>query len=70
MELMNEIIKILRIVIIPAGVLFRVIYCLIKMMYAEDEYQLYKKRMVNIIIFGILAESIFVLKDMIYSYFA
>ncbi len=69
MELMNEIIKILRIVIIPAGVLFRVIYCLIKMIYAEDEYQLYKKRMINIIIFGILAELVFVVKDLIYEYY-
>lgn len=69
MDILNSIINVLKTVIIPLGVTFRVIYCLIKMMYSEDEFQMYKKRMINIIIFGVLAEVLFVIKDVIIRYF-
>lgn len=69
METLNILINVLRIMIIPAGVTLRVVYCLIKMMYSEDEVSIYKKRIVNIIIFGIVAEIIISLKDMIRSYY-
>ncbi len=69
METLNELINVLRTIIIPAGVVLRVIYCLIKMMYIEDEIPVYKKRIVNIIIFGIIAEIILSIKDMIRSYY-
>lgn len=69
METLNVLINILRTIIIPAGVTLRVIYCFIKMMYSEDEIAIYKKRIVNIIIFGVLAELIISLKDMIRNYY-
>lgn len=69
METLNTLVKVLRIMIIPAGVTLRVIYCLIKMMYSEDEISVYKKRIVSIIIFGIVAEVIISLKDIIRGYF-
>jgi len=69
MDTLNSLINILRTVIIPSGVVLRVIYCLIKMMYSEDEIGVYKKRIVNVIVFGIIAELVFVIKDLINWYF-
>lgn len=70
MDTINRLIQVLRVGIIPAGVTLRVIYCFIKMMYSEDEVVVYKKRIVSIIIFGIVAEMIFVIKDIIMLYFS
>ncbi len=69
MDTIDVLIKVLRVGIIPAGVILRVIYCFIKMMYSEDEVGVYKKRIVSVIIFGIVAELIFVIKDVIWQYF-
>lgn len=70
MDTINRLIQVLRVGIIPAGVTLRVIYCFIKMMYSEDEVVVYKKRIVSIIIFGIVAELIFVIKDIIMLHFS
>lgn len=69
MDTLNSIINVLQVAIIPSGVIMRVLYCLIKMMYSEDEMPVYKKRIVNIIVFGIIAELILSIKDMIRSYY-
>jgi len=69
MSTINGLIRILQTVIIPAGVLLRVIMCLIKMMYSEDEASIYKKRIVKVILFGIIAEVILSIKDLIVFYF-
>ena len=69
MDIINRLIQVLRVGIIPAGVTLRVIYCFVKMMYSEDEVMIYKKRIVSIIIFGIVAELIFVIKDLIFWYY-
>ena len=69
MDIINELINVLRIAIIPAGVLLRVIFCLIKIMYSEDETSIYKKRIKNVILFGIIAEVILSIKSLIEVYF-
>lgn len=69
MNTINSLINVLKTIIIPSGVVLRVIFCLIKMMYAEDEITVYKKRMVNVIIFGIIAELVLSIKDIIRWYF-
>ena len=69
MDTINSLINVLRTILIPSGVVLRVMYCLIKMMYAEDEMQVYKKRMVNVIVFGIIAELVLSIKDIIRWYF-
>ena len=69
MEIINDLINVLRIAIIPAGVLLRVIFCLIKIMYSEDEASIYKKRIKNVILFGIIAEVILSIKSLIEFYF-
>lgn len=69
MDIINDLINILRIAIIPAGVLLRVMFCLIKIMYSEDETSIYKKRIKNVILFGIIAEVILSIKSLIEFYF-
>ncbi|MBR2138256.1 MAG: mercury transporter [Bacilli bacterium] len=69
MDIINDLINVLRIAIIPAGVLLRVMFCLIKIMYSEDETSIYKKRIKNVILFGIIAEVILSIKSLIEFYF-
>ena len=69
MDIINDLINVLRIAIIQAGVLLRVIFCLIKIMYSEDEASIYKKRIKNVILFGIIAEVILSIKSLIEFYF-
>lgn len=59
---------IIRTVIIPSGVVLRVIIILIKMIY-EDESNNYKKKLQNTIIFGIVAELIYVIYDVLCHYY-
>lgn len=69
MEIIVELTNVFRTILIPTGVTFRVIFCLIKMMYSEDEVQVYKKRMITVIVFGLVAELMFVIKDVILWYY-
>ena len=55
MDTLNEIISLLRVVIIPLGVTFRVVFCLIKMIYDEEAQGSYKRKIRNTIVFGIIA---------------
>lgn len=69
METLNEIISLLRVVIIPLGVVFRVVFCLTKMIYDEEAQGSYKKKIKNTIVFGIIAELIFVILALIENYY-
>lgn len=60
---------IIRTTIIPSGVALRVIIILIKMIY-EDETTAYKKKIQNTIIFGVIAELIYVIYDILRYYYA
>ena len=68
MDILNEMIEVLRVGIIPIGVIGRVIFCLVKMIYDEEAQGTYKKKISNTIVFGILAELTFVIKDLITKY--
>ncbi len=68
MQTLDELIKLLK-MIVPIGVTFRVIFCFIKMMYSEDERNSYKKKIINIIVFGVIAELILNIKDLIMFYY-
>ena len=59
---------VIRTIIIPAGVGLRIIIIFIKMM-NEDETHVYKNKLKNIIIFGIVAELIYVIYDLIRLYY-
>lgn len=69
MNLVYEIISLLRTVIIPLGVVFRVVFCFIKMIYDEDAVGSYKKKISNTIVFGIIAELIFIVVDLLKEYY-
>ena len=68
METINELINALK-VLIALGVTMRVLFCLIKMMYSEEDRYSYKRKMINIIIFGVIAELCLVIKDVIMFYY-
>lgn len=69
MALIYELISILRIIIIPLGVTLRCIYCLIQIIYNEDERKINTKRIFNAILFLIVSEVIFVIQDLIEVYY-
>jgi len=57
------------IILIHAGAIFRVGFCFIRMMTAEEEAPQFKKRIRNTIMFYVIAELAFVLKALIIRYF-
>lgn len=69
METLEDIIKLLRIIIIPLGATFRVVFCFVKMIYDEDSANAYKKKIWNVIAFLIISELIFVIADLIKAYY-
>lgn len=69
MQTLDEIISLLRIVIIPLGTICRVVFCFIKMIYDEDAMNSYKKKIWNTTGFLIISELVFVLVDIIKHYY-
>lgn len=57
-------------ILIRAGVILRVVFCFIRMGGDEDQAPMYKKRIKNALVFYILAEGVWQLKDMIVSYYS
>lgn len=57
------------IVLIRAGAVFRFIYCMVRLQGAEDEQAQYKKRAKNTVLFYVLAESIWQIKDIVFYYY-
>ena len=66
--MIDEISKIM-IGIIRTGVILRFTVCMISIQKADDEMEGIKKRIVNLIVFYIIAESIFQIKDIFFYYF-
>jgi hypothetical protein len=58
------------IILIRAGAAFRVVFCLVKLVTAEDEAAQYKKRIRNTLVFYVIAELAFVVKDLIIAYYS
>ena len=69
MQTLDEIISLLRIVIIPLGTICRVVFCFVKMIYDEDAMNRYKKKIWNSVGFLIISELVFVLVDIIKNYY-
>ncbi len=67
-KIIDELSKIM-IGIIRTGVILRFTICMITMQKADDEMEGIKKRVVNLIVFYIIAESIFQVKDILFYYF-
>ena len=58
------------VMLIRVGAGLRVVYCFIRMGASEDEGPMYKKRAKNTLIFYILAESIWHIKDLVLGYYS
>lgn len=56
-------------ILIRVGSGFRIVYCFIRMGASEEESTMYKKRAKNTLIFYILAESIWQIKNIILQYY-
>ena len=56
--------------LVRLGAVARFIYCLIRLESAEEQAAQYKKRMINTIVFYIIAESIWQVKDLILYYYS
>ena len=48
---------------------FRFVYCMVRLQAAEEEQTLYQKRAKNTVVFYVLAESIWQIKDMVFYYY-
>lgn len=58
------------IVLIRSGSVLRIIYCFISMAGDEEQVVTYKKRIKNTIIFYIMAESVYVIRDLAMYYYS
>ncbi len=56
-------------ILIRSGTVFRVVYCFVMMGSDEENEKAYKKKIWNVIIFYILAESCYAIKDLITKYY-
>jgi flagellar basal body-associated protein FliL len=58
------------IILVRLGAAARFIYCMIRLSGAEEEQTQYKKRAKNTIIFYVIAESIWQIKDLVLYYYS
>ena len=57
------------IAIIRLGAVFRFIYCMVRLQGAEEEQTQFKKRAKNTVLFYVLAECIWQIKELIFCYY-
>lgn len=55
--------------LIRAGALFRFVYCMVRLQGAEEEQTQYRKRAKNTVLFYVIAESIWQIKDIVIYYY-
>ena len=58
------------IALVRLGAAARFVYCMVRLTAAEDQAAQYKKRAKNTVIFYIIAESIWQIKDLILYYYS
>ena len=58
------------IVLLRLGAAFRFIYCMIRLQSAEDEAAQFKKRAKSTVIFYIIAECVWQLKEIVFYYYS
>ena len=56
-------------IIVRLGVVARFIFCMVKLIGAEEESARYKKRAKNAALFWIIAESVWIIKDLVLYYY-
>ena len=55
--------------LIRLGAVFRFIYCMVRLEGAEEEQMQYRKRAKNTVVFYVLAESVWQIKEIIFYYY-
>lgn len=58
------------IALIRFGAVFRFVYCMVQLQGAEEEQARYKKRAKNTVVFYVIAECIWQIKEIIFYYYA
>jgi len=56
--------------LIRAGVIFRVVFCLVMLMISDEEAAQYRKRIKNAVIFLVISELVFAIKNIILTYYS
>ena len=56
-------------ILVRLGVIGRFIFCMVKLIGADEDSAKYKKRAKNAVLFWIIAESVWVLKDLVFHYY-
>jgi hypothetical protein len=64
-----EDLALLFIVLIRSGSVLRIVYCFISMASDEEQVATYKKRIKNTIVFYIMAESVYIIRDLAMHYY-
>ena len=55
--------------LIRVGAVFRFIYCMVRLEGAEEEQIQYRKRAKNTVLFYVLAESVWQIKEIVFFYY-
>lgn len=55
--------------LIRLGAVFRFIYCMVRLESAEEEQMQYRKRAKNTVLFYVLAESVWQIKEIVFFYY-
>ncbi len=55
--------------LVRAGAVFRFVYCMVRLQGAEEEQAHYRKRAKNAVLFYVIAESIWQIKDIVMYYY-
>lgn len=55
--------------LIRLGAVFRFIYCMVRLEGAEEEQMQYRKRARNTVLFYVLAESVWQIKEIVFFYY-
>lgn len=69
MDIINEL-ALAFILLIRSGSVLRIIYCFIGIASDEEQAVTYKKRIKNTIVFYIMAESVYVIRDIAFHYYS
>ena len=55
--------------LIRLGAVFRLIYCMVRLDGAEEEQMQYRKRAKNTVLFYVLAESVWQIREIVFFYY-
>ena len=55
--------------LIRLGAVFRFVYCMVRLQSAEEEQARYKKRAQNAVVFYVIAECIWQIKEIVFFYY-